>query len=388
MGGDAKLSGVPLSFPLSARLGWFYFSYFAYTAALVAYFPLYLAARGLDAGEIAFVLALPQVARIVAPSGWGWLADRTGAQRAIVAFSCAIAAACFFALPRATGVAGMAWMIAVMSMLSAGALPLVEAIALASLSDQPGRYGPIRLWGSVGFIAIVLSGGAWLDYRPIETLPMVLGALALGSLASSAFLPATALRHHERPHQRIPNTSAVRALLAAGFCMAAAHGALYAFLTLHLQALGYSAVAIGVLWTLGVLAEIVVFAYLPALFRRYSLSAILAGSLGLGVARFLAIAWFADVVWILVSAQLLHAATFGSFHAAAVAAVHRIFPPEAHARGQTLFSSLSYGAGGAAGALLAGWGWQAGGPGIAFSAGAVAAFVGAYFAYRLKRAGV
>jgi PPP family 3-phenylpropionic acid transporter len=176
-------------------------------------------------------------------------------------------------------------------------------------------------------------------------------------------------------------------LLGAGFCMAVAHGALYAFFTLHLQRQGYSGIVIGVLWTLGVIAEIVVFAFLPQLFRRYALSAVLLASLFCAVARFLAIGWAASQLWILVIAQLLHAATFGAFHAATVAAVHRIFPAHAQGRGQTLLSSISYGAGGAAGALAAGWGWQAAGPGLAFSLAAAAALAGAYFAYRLKKAG-
>jgi PPP family 3-phenylpropionic acid transporter len=67
--------------------------------------------------------------------------------------------------------------------------------------------------------------------------------------------------------------------------------------------------------------------------------------------------------------------------------VHRIFPSHAHARGQTLFSSLGYGAGAAAGTLAAGWAW-AFGPGLAFSVSSVAALAGLLFAYPLKRAGL
>jgi PPP family 3-phenylpropionic acid transporter len=177
-------------------------------------------------------------------------------------------------------------------------------------------------------------------------------------------------------------------LIAAGFCNAVAHGALYAFLSLHLEREGYSATMIGVLWTLGVLAEIVVFLCLPQLFRRFALSTILSFSMGSGVIRFLAIGWAADQLWIVLPAQLLHAATFGSFHAAAVAAVHRVFPENAQARGQTLFSSVTYGAGGAAGALAAGVLWEAGGPALAFSASALFGAAGLLFARRLKRAGL
>jgi PPP family 3-phenylpropionic acid transporter len=373
-------------FTLPLRLGAFYFAFFAYSAAYVAYFPLYLAWRGLSAGEIAFVLALPQLARIFAPAGWGWLADRAGAQRGIVILGCAMMAGCFMLLPYCEGTRQIAAVIAATSVVSAGALPLVEAMTLGA-PGGPGRYGPIRLWGSVGFVAVVLAGGAALDVMSIARLSDALVLFALASLAAAVGLPGGS-RHAYPPPMKMSVPPAARAVLAAGFCMAAAHGALYAFLTIHLQREGYSGTAIGALWTLGVLAEILVFAYLPALFRRYRLSAILMASFLCAVARFLVIGWAASALWLLVLAQLAHAATFGSFHAASVAAVHRAFPPEAQARGQALFSSLSYGAGGAAGALFAGWAWESGGPGLAFSLAAVAAAAGLYFAKALQRAGL
>ena len=166
--------------------------------------------------------------------------------------------------------------------------------------------------------------------------------------------------------------------------MAAAHGALYAFFTLHLQRLGYSGMSIGALWTLGVLAEIIVFFYLPALFRRFSLRAILLFSLLAAVVRFAAIGWAAGFLAVLVIAQLLHALTFGAFHAASVAAVQRVFPAAAHARGQALFSSFAYGGGGAAGVLLAGWAWELGGPALTFSLAAGVAAVGAGMMFWLQ----
>src|SRR5512145_2613230 len=161
---------------MAFRLAAFYFVFFAQAGAYVAYFPLYLASRGLSAAEIAWVLALPPLARTFAPPAWGWLADRSAAHRAIVVFSCAVMAAAFALMPFT---AQIALLIAVMSLLSAGALPIVEAITLGSLAGQPGaqpgarlgRYGPIRLWGSVGFVAAVLAGGAWLDFYPVSALP-------------------------------------------------------------------------------------------------------------------------------------------------------------------------------------------------------------------------
>lgn len=377
--------------PLAFRLSSFYFAYFAWAGAFVPYFPLYLAARGLEAGEIALVLALPQLARTFAPGFWGWLADRwatkyRGAQRAVVLLSCAAIAASFVALPYVPGVAGIAALVALMSVLSAGGLPLVEAITLGALAGKSGAYGPIRLWGSLGFIATVLAIGAWLDAWPVLALPAILLALALAALAAAALLPRGNPVRVAAPGSAAATGRAVRLLLGAGFCMASAHGAFYAFFSLHLERLGYSGAAIGALWTLGVLAEIVVFLTLPALFRRFSLSAILLASFGCAALRFAAIGWGAEFPVILAGAQLLHAASFGSFHAASVAAVHRLFAPAAQARGQALFSSLAYGAGGAAGALLAGWAWETAGAGLAFGLSSAAALLGGALALALRRA--
>ena len=86
---------------------------------------------------------------------------------------------------------------------------------------------------------------------------------------------------------------------------------------------------------------------------------------------------------------MLHAATFGAFHAASVAAVHRVFPERAQARGQTLFSSVSYGAGGAAGAAARGLGvGGAAAPALAFQPVAALALAGAFLPIGLKRAGL
>src|SRR3970040_2809270 len=101
------------SIPLSFRLACFSFAFFVYAGASVPYFPPYLAARGLGPAEIAWVLALPHLARVFAPAAWGWVADRSGAHRGIVVFACGAHVACFALLPFADGLAAIAWLIAV-----------------------------------------------------------------------------------------------------------------------------------------------------------------------------------------------------------------------------------------------------------------------------------
>lgn len=364
------------------RLSAYFGAYFLYMGAFVPYFALYLAARGFGAGEIALVIAMPQLARIVAPTFWGWLADRSGAARAIVVGSAFALVVGYAALGAVEGALAVAGVMLLMSLASAGAMPIVEAITMASLDGRAERYGPIRMWGSIGFIAAVLGTGVWLDAHAPQTLLGVIVVLAALALAVALLLPAArvavgAAAGAEARLADVLRRSEVRALLAACCCMSAAHGTLYGFFSLHAEALGYSKTAIGALWTLGVLAEIVVFLAWPQLARRYSLRVLLIASFLCAAARFAAIGWGTHVLLLLVAAQLLHAATFGVFHAASVAAVHRLFTGRLQARGQTLYSSLSYGLGGGAGLLIAGWSWQALGPGLSFTLSSAFALAGA-----------
>jgi len=363
-----------------SRLGAYYFFYFTYVGAFVPYFSLWLAAQGFGAAQIAMVLAMPQLARIFAPTLWGWLADHTGRQREVVILSAFAVAAGFASIFAVRGAEAIAIVLFLASALSAGAMPLVEATTLATLRGGAGNYGPIRLWGSIGFIFAVLGTGAWLDRAGVgDVLPIVLG-LALLVCVAAIGVPRGVRHEVGQGAERIFAVlwrGEVMALFAAGMCMAVAHGAMYAFYSIHLEDAGYSKSVIGALWTLGVVAEVVVFLRLPQLMRRFSLRHLLIASFACAVLRFLAIGWGVEWLAVLAAAQLLHAATFGAYHAASIAAVHRLFPGRMAGRGQTIFSSLSYGLGGAIGTLLAGWSWVALGPSFSFGVSALFGAAGA-----------
>lgn len=369
-----------------ARLAAYYFAYFTYAGALVPYFALWLAARQFTPAQIALVLAMPQLARVFAPAFWGWLADEwgaryAGARRAIVVFSACAVLAGFCALYAIESFAGVAAVMLAMSVLSAGALPLVEAITLSALGGASGRYGPVRLWGSIGFILAVLGVGAWLDsHSPNAVLDIVVLLAAVTAVVSLVVPGAGSAQPARAPAQlaAVLRRPEARAFLGACFCMAVAHGTLYAFYSIFLEAEGYSKTLIGALWTLGVVAEVVLFLRLPQLLRRFSLRTLLLASFACAVLRFLAIGWGVGSLAVLAAAQLLHAATFGAYHAASVAAVHRMFAGALEARGQALYSSLSYGLGGAAGTLLAGWTWEALGPAPSFMVSAAFGALGGW----------
>lgn len=365
---------------LPARLGAYYFAYFTYAGALVPYFSLWLAAQGYGAAQIALVLAMPQLARVFAPSLWGWLADHTGRQREIVVFGAFAVFAGFAALYAVRGAAAVALVMLVLSVLAAGAMPLVESATLAATQGQAGRYGPIRLWGSIGFILAVLGTGAWLDHHGAETVLDIVVALAAIVCVAAFGIPARARPAEAPGGARFGDAlgrEGVLVFFGACMCMSVAHGALYAFYSIYLEAAGYSKAMIGALWTLGVVAEVVVFLRLPQLMRRFSLRALLIASFLCAAVRFAAIGWAVELLAVLAVAQLLHAATFGVFHAASIAAVHRLFPGRIAGRGQAIYTSLTYGVGGAAGTLIAGWTWGALGAEASFAISALFGAAGA-----------
>jgi len=168
----------------------------------------------------------------------------------------------------------------------------------------------------------------------------------------------------------------VIALISACALMSAAHGTYYTFYTIHLVDHGYSKSLAGWLWALGTISEIGIFFWMSHLYRAFSARQILIASFALAAVRFLIIGWIADSIAALLIAQTLHAASFGSFHAAAIGVVHRFFRGRHQARGQAIYGSLAYGVGGAIGSLASGYAWESLGAALTFSAASACALAG------------
>lgn len=366
------------------RLSAWYFFYFAFVGAFAPYFTLYLQDIGQSAWEIGVLMSVPQVMRLLAPNLWGWLADHLGCRAAVVKVA---------ALGSVLGFCGFFFSREYVPMLVAmtlvwffwsTALPLVEAMTLDRLAGQTERYGRIRLWGSIGFIVSVLGLGAVLDYLPIAAVLWACLFILASVLASALTLaePKVGAGGTALPVADQLRRPAVVALLAACFFMSVAHGPLYVFYSIHLVDHGYDKMAVGLLWSLGVVAEIIVFMAMPRLMRRFSLRDILLASFGLAVLRFLLIGWAADHALVLLFAQILHGATFGAYHAGAMAALIRWFEPAQQARVQGVYGSISFGAGGMVGGLISGQAWDTLGAGMTFTLASLFAACGLLLVWR------
>lgn len=361
------------------QLAGFYFFYFGYIGAFAPYFSLYLDALGYSAAMIGVIMTVPQLMRIFAPHLWGYLSDRNGRHVDVARWTGIAGTACFMGVFAGQGFAWIFLCLALWSFFWSAALPLVETTTLNHLGERGADYGRIRLWGSIGFIVAVIGIGWVLDRTAIAALLWFVAATMIGILVALWRVPEGRRARTEGEHEpilQVLKRREVVTLIVACFLMALAHGPYYTFFSIHLVDLGYSKTAIGWLWAIGVIAEIVVFACLPWFYRRFTHHALLMWSLALAVLRFALIAWAADRPAVLVIAQILHAATFGVFHSAALASVHKHFRGSNQARGQAAYSGLSFGLGGALGGLGSGLVWAPWGATATFLAAAACALGG------------
>ena len=343
------------------RLSRFYFSYYFFVGAFVPYWGLYLQSEHFSAADIGILMSLFQISRIFAPNFWGWLADHTGKRAQWIKLTSFLGLCGFMAVFWAHGFFWLFFVMAALSMFTSSTLPLAESLTLAHLATTNGHYSRIRMWGSLGFIVASVVLGFVIDLSGIKSVLWFLLLVQMTLFALSYTLPDPKLVAHENDHFSIwqvikhPN---VIALLIGCSLMVTAHGVLYNFYSIYLSQHGYSKGTIGLLWAVGVVCEIGIFMLMPKIMNRYSLKTILIISLALAVLRFSLIGVAIDHLWLLILAQSLHAATFGSFHAASVEVITQFFKGRHQAKGQAIYNSVAYGIGGTIGGISGGYALQ------------------------------
>jgi PPP family 3-phenylpropionic acid transporter len=360
------------------RLSGFYFLYFAFVGVFAPYWSLYLKSLAFSAFQIGVLMSLLQVMRIFAPNLWGWLADHSGRGVHLVQAAAGLSLLTYLGVFAGESFAWLFIVMATMSFFWSASLPLMESITLRHLGARAARYGRIRLWGSIGFVVSVTGVGYLLDFLPIRALLWTVLALMIGVFLLSRWIPEPHPQiHHEQAAsiRDIVRRPEVAVFLAAGFLMAAAHGVYYTFYSIYMVDHGYSKSAIGWLWSIGVLCEILVFLWMPRLVASFGLRNILLASFLLATLRFSLIGFGANWPIIVVLAQTLHAASFGSYHAASVAVINQFFHGQHHAKGQAIYTSISFGLGGTVGGLWSGWLWEPAGPEITFAISSIATLI-------------
>ena len=317
---------------------------------VLPYLGPYLQHLGVTAVGVGLITAAFSLAKLVYTPVLGAAVDRGFWFRGMLTLHVGLSVACALAL-RLLGTDP--WLLA-LTILLVGlgygtVLPLVEATVLERLS--PRRYGWLRVWGSIGFVAAASIAGPAVASDIASRFPLLL-ALTLAVL----WMTCVPLERVARPRaggrpERLP--AAVWWLLGLLTLHQVAHGPYYAFFSIHLDDNGYSSVTMGLMWSLGVAAELAAFVASPWIHRRLGLRRLLGLSLLLSPVRWLLLS-LPLTIPTLVVAQLGHASTYALAHLAGVQLVQLNVPAGAVRYAQALYSGLAFGLGIVAGSVLAG----------------------------------
>ncbi|MCK5831446.1 MAG: MFS transporter [Methylococcales bacterium] len=366
------------------RLSSFYFFYFATLGGFLPYWSLYLEHIKFNALEIGELSALMVATKIIAPNLWGWIADHTGKSLRIIRIVSFLAAIIFVGFLYKDNYIWIAMVTVGFSFFWNAALPQFEAATLFHLKDEPHRYSKIRLWGSIGFIITVLGIGRIVDLYSIDYLPeMIICLLSMIWLVSliTPEVRISAKRKDGIGVSKVIKRPEVIAFFVVYMLLQLAHGPYYVFYSIYLNQFNYTPTLIGLLWALGVIAEVFLFMFMKQILAWFSLRSILLISIFFSVCRWLIIAFFVESLALMIVAQVLHAASFGSSHIAAIHLVHKYFGEQHQGKGQALYSSLSFGLGGMIGSLFSGYFWDIYGAWFVYTLAAFSCFIAFIIAY-------
>lgn len=371
-------------------------TYFAAMGVFAPYAPLWFQSLGMSTLAIGAISSLQSWTRVFTPYAWGWLGDHSGKRVELIRIAAAGALLSALALLGVQAAVPVAVVTVLLFLANGGVVPLYEATLAHLLNTgrgiDPARYGRVRVWGSIGFIASVVAGGALLQWLGIGAFPWMVAALNATLLVAAWRLPPQRDEWHDAqtappPVLRLLRQPAVAWFFASIFFTVLAHTAMYAFFSLYLVELGYSKAAIGALWALATGAEIVFFWQQGRWFRRLASERWLQVAAATTALRFASVAGLAAWPPVLVLSQLSHALTFAAHHAACIDLVQRHFPGRLRGRGQALYTILGYGISGVLGGVGGGWLIERLGYAAAFWAATLAALLGLGCAWRAQREG-
>jgi len=336
--------------------------YFGFVGLFATYAPLWYQSLGYSTFAIGALTSMQSATRLFAPYAWGSSADRSGRREPLLRLAAggALVASLGFFVGR--DYVWIALICVALMLCTAGVVPLSEAALAHHVSREGqvdiGRYGRVRLWGSVGFIVAVTASGFVLEAAGVERFPLLCTGILSVLLFAAFQLPPSRDPPHAVPAVEgalvVLRQPVVAWFFAGTFLTVLAHTSLYAFYSLYLASLGYGKGAIGLLWSTGLAIEVAWFAFQGRWVQRLPVHGWLVLAALVSALRFAAIAAFAGHVAVLIVAQLLHALTFAAQHSACIAVISRHFPGRLRSRGQALYTVLGYGASGVLGGVAGG----------------------------------
>lgn len=298
-----------------------YFTYFFSYGIFLPFWSVWLKGTGLTPETIGILLGAGLVARFL---GSLLIAPRVSNPSLLInALRLLALITLVFALAFWAGT-HVAWLMVVIigfNLFFSPLVPLTDALANTWQKQIPMDYGRVRVWGSIAFVIGSAATGKLVsefDYRAVlAMLTLGVASMLLGMLLRPSILPQGDTRHQDATGWKAWRDLVVKSwrFLVCVSLLQGAHAAYYGFSAIYWQEAGYSASTVGYLWSLGVVAEVVVFTLSNRLFRRFSARDLLLLSAVCGLVRWGLMGWTTDLSWLIV-VQILHCGTFTVCHLA------------------------------------------------------------------------
>ncbi|ALX96327.1 3-phenylpropionic acid transporter [Serratia fonticola] len=342
---------------------WLALSYFTYFFSYGIYLPfwsVWLKGEGIPPETIGILLGAGLVARFL---GSLLIAPRVKDPSYLIT---ALRLLALLSLAFAVGFCfgnGWAWLMLVIAgfnLFFSPLVPLTDALAATWQRQITLDYGRVRLWGSLAFvIGSALTGklvSVWGHNAILISLLVSILAMLVGMLLKPSVLPQGESRAQNEPSRswrELLSEGPVWRFLLCVTLLQGAHAGYYSFASIYWEEAGYSAATIGYLWSLGVVAEVVIFASSHFLFRRWNARNLLLLSAVCGLLRWGLMATTTEIGWLLL-VQVLHCGTFTVCHLAAMRFIAARQGAEV-IRLQAVYSALAMGGGIAVMTVVAGF---------------------------------
>jgi PPP family 3-phenylpropionic acid transporter len=333
-----KFTALRQSHDIAIRIAAFYGASFLVVGSYAAFLPLWLSAAGLSETQIAVTVAMPVILRPVFTMVVAFLADRSGHHVALLKLLVWGALGSMLILPFGGGFPVIFAAFSLYALFWTTVIPLIDAVALTADRRGAANYGQVRLWGSFGYIAVIIS--RWLpDIARIN-------GFANGRIEAGRTIRLADVKQL----LRLP---LLWLFLAAVSATQAAHAVYYVFGTIHWTAIGISPTIIGTLWSIGVAAEMALFAYAWRITQHIEPAPLMAIGAAAACIRW-TLTSLDPPLGVLFLLQAMHGLTFGATYLGAMEFMKRAFPSHMTATVQGVYASFSAGVGMGSGYLAAG----------------------------------
>jgi MFS transporter, PPP family, 3-phenylpropionic acid transporter len=377
------------------RLGLFYAALFIGNGAAVPYIPVWFADHGLSGAQIGLIISAPLVARAITGPAIALWADSFRLRRTPILLLGLVTAAAYALLPAQRGFVWWFSMWFLANTAIATITPLAEVVGVRKARELGFNYGFPRGIGSAGYVIGNIAVGVLLVRTGSDlVIGWVVASAVACALAAQFMLPPTPVREaagvaHFRDRfaglgALLRDPTFVTAVLAIGLIQSA-HAFYYSFSALAWKQQGVAEDVTGLLWAIGVIAEVICLWFMEPWRRRVGPGRLLLLGGAAAVVRWIVYA-FSPPLWALYLLQASHMLTFTATYIASLQIAERLSKPETASAAQVVNSAFSSGMLMGVATLGSGWLYDHVG---AYGYGAMAAMagVGLVLAVRLHMSG-